>query len=504
MSTSLVLKNLREENKMVSSIKPDRWVYFWLAIGTLLLMLSTGRFSVALAAWLAPVFLIRFFRSQRVGRGFIFTLLFLVVAYGVAWRSILSFLIFESLPVYMVMAFFMALTGSLPFLADRCLAPRLKGFAGTLVFPLAVTALFFLYDLVSPMGSFGTVGYEQFSNQALTQLVSVTGLWGLTFLVSWFGPVINWVWERSFNWSLVHRGLMVFTAILSVVLIFGGLRLSFAHLEPGTVQVHSFSLTDEIYHRYEQDQSTKEMNDSYIQGTIREANRGAQIVLWPEMAAGGVAQEADAVLIRAQEVARQEEIYLVIGMQIAFPNESRPTDNRLIMINPSGEIVVNQLKYGATIISNNTPGDRILKTVNTPYGTLMGMICWDADFPTVVNQVGHKGADILFVPSGDNLGVARLHVQQAIFRAIENGVSLIRQDSTQGLSVATDPYGRVLAAMDTHTASERVMVVQVPTQRVFTVYSVIGDLFGWLFVAGFVAIFVLAMVGGRKSASANP
>jgi apolipoprotein N-acyltransferase len=114
-----------------------------------------------------------------------------------------------------------------------------------------------------------------------------------------------------------------------------------------------------MYNRYGHNQSVTEINDSYIKGTLREASRGAQIVLWPGMAAGGV---------------------------------------------------------------------------------------------------------------------ARLHAQQAIFRAIENGVSLIRQDSTEGLSVATDPYGRVLATMDTHTASERVMVVQVPTQRVFTVYSVIGDL----------------------------
>jgi apolipoprotein N-acyltransferase len=115
-----------------------------------------------------------------------------------------------------------------------------------------------------------------------------------------------------------------------------------------------------------------------------------------------------------------------------------------------------------------------------------------------------KGADILFIPSGDNLGVARLHAQQAIFRAIENGASLIRQDSTEGLSVATDPYGRVLATIDTHTASERVMVVQVPMRHVFTVYSVIGDLFGWLSLAGFFGIFVLATVGRRKGVSDSP
>lgn len=113
--------------------------------------------------------------------------------------------------------------------------------------------------------------------------------------------------------------------------------------------------------------------------------------------------------------------------------------------------------------------------------------------------MGKKGADILFIPSGDNLSIARLHAQQAIFRAIENGVSLVRQDSTEGLSIATDPYGRVLATMDTHTASERVMVVQVPMQCVFTIYSIIGDLFGWLSVVGFVGIVILAIVEGHKN-----
>jgi apolipoprotein N-acyltransferase len=174
------------------------------------------------------------------------------------------------------------------------------------------------------------------------------------------------------------------------------------------------------------------------------------------------------------------------------------------MITPSGEMVVNQLKYGATIISNNTPGDGILQTVDTPYGTLVGIICYDADFPIIVKQAGRKNADILFVPSGDpNVAVAQLHTQQAIFRAIENGVSLVRPDTTKGLSVATDPYGRVLAITDTHTTSERLMVVQVPTKGVFTVYSVIGDLFGWLSVAGFVGILVWAIVRGRKRASAG-
>ena len=74
---------------------------------------------------------------------------------------------------------------------------------------------------------------------------------------------------------------------------------------------------------------------------------------------------------------------------------------------------------------------------------------------------------------------------------------------SNGLSMATDPYGRVLAAMDHFTASERVMVAQVPTKGVFTLYSVIGDLFGWLAVVGFVTITIWTVVRWRKAGRAR-
>ncbi len=44
------------------------------------------------------------------------------------------------------------------------------------------------------------------------------------------------------------------------------------------------------------------------------------------------------------------------------------------------------------------------------------------------------------------------------------------------------------------------MVAQVPIQGVFTLYSVIGDLFGWLAVAGFVAIVSWVVMQSRKVA----
>ncbi|MGD8752436.1 MAG: hypothetical protein PVG14_13495, partial [Anaerolineales bacterium] len=125
----------------------NRLSLLWLSLGTVLLMLSSGSFGVAIAAWLAPVFLIRFFRSQSVGKGFGLTLLSIYIAFGISWRAVLA--PFFPLPVYLVFALLIAVQYSLPYLADRLLAPRVKGYMATLIFPLAMTTFYFLYNLVS-------------------------------------------------------------------------------------------------------------------------------------------------------------------------------------------------------------------------------------------------------------------------------------------------------------------------------------------------------------------
>ena len=172
-----------------------------------------------------------------------------------------------------------------------------------------------------------------------------------------------------------------------------------------------------------------------------------------------------------------------------------------MLVDPQGQIVLNYLKCGCTfamgIYSTQIP------TVDTPYGRLAGVVCCDLDFPYVIRQTSQKGVDILLVPSFEPSKENLLaHSQMVPFRAIENGVSIFRP-TVQGISLALDPYGRTLGAMNDTRVDQRVFVAQLPNHRVPTVYSVVGDLFGWLAVAGFAVIVVLAILGGRKRASAG-
>ncbi len=495
------------KERVSTTMQTDRWPYLWLAIGTILTLFASGRWAIPLAAWLGPVFMIRFVRTQKVFRGFILVWLATYVTTVITWWGMMPL----PLPVYLVLMAISTLTvAGLAYLADRLLAPRLKGFAATLIFPLAGTALEFLGMTTSPVGSFGAAAYTQYGNLALMQLLSLTGMWGFPFLMGWFASVVNWAWERSFDWPAIRRGAALYAGIILLVMVYGSARLVFSPVQAGTVRVASLTaaqIDDEGPISLKDDREgfrrrASDVRDRYFEQTIREARAGAKIVLWPEGASVGFEEDEATLIARGKEVAAQEGIYLAMPLFTIYEEPNRLPENKLIVVDPAGDTVLEHLKYGAGLLEGIRPGDRVLRTFESPFGTISGVICWDADFPATVSQAGRNGTDILLVPSNDLREIDPMHTQMAVFRAIENGVSLVRQASN-GLSIATDPYGRVLAAMDHFTASERVMVAQVPTQGVFTLYSVIGDLFGWLAVVGFVVIVVWGVVQWRKARRAE-
>jgi apolipoprotein N-acyltransferase len=70
----------------------------------------------------------------------------------------------------------------------------------------------------------------------------------------------------------------------------------------------------------------------------------------------------------------------------------------------------------------------------------------------------------------------------AIFRAVENGLSIFRQTGG-GVSIVTDAYGRVVNRIDTFEEENAgtwggVQMVTTPVGSIETLYPVIGDSFG--------------------------
>ncbi len=56
-----------------------------------------------------------------------------------------------------------------------------------------MTTIWYLNALLDPFsGTQGNPAYTQYSNLPLLQLLSVTGLWGIVFVMSWLASLVNW------------------------------------------------------------------------------------------------------------------------------------------------------------------------------------------------------------------------------------------------------------------------------------------------------------------------
>jgi apolipoprotein N-acyltransferase len=411
------------------------------------------------------------------------------------------------------------LLNALIFLTDRLLVPRIKGFVSTLVFPLAMVTAQYIMIILSPYGSFGSHAYSQYGNLPLLQLLSVTGLSGITFLVAWFASVVNWAWDQRFEWKKVCRGVVTYAGILAVLLLAGGACL-ISPSASDTIRVAAIPATEVFEISQDIQDSLDRLPSGEITGTEleslraqfsaniddllerseREALAGASIVFWSEGGGYVLKEDETALVERGRKLAREEGIYL--GMALATLTSGRNlVENKIVCIEPSGEIAWEYFKSRPTPREPVVPGDGEILTSDTPYGRIASVICYDMDFPNLLRQAGEAGVDVMFNPSNDWEGVASLRMRMATFRAIENGFSLVRPTS-HGFSVATDYRGRVLGITDYFKSEDPVMIAYVPTKGVTTIYSRIGDLFAWLCVGGFGAI--IAWVCIRRKGAKSP
>jgi apolipoprotein N-acyltransferase len=468
----------------------DRLTYLWLIIGAALLLVSNGHWIIPLATWLAPIFLIRFSHTQPKGKGLVLLLAANILGSLFIWQGIIPPVLYVPVSILIGGVYW------LPYLADRLLVNRLNSFTATLVFPCVQVVLEYINTGVSPLGNWGTLAYSQYTFLPLLQLLSITGVWGVSFLIAWLAPVVNMAWEQDFALPKVRTGLLIYGGIMVMVLVYGCVRLVFFPPQSATVQVAS--ITGDRNHFDSKDLQVSrdrslEFGKALLEQSRQLAQSGAKVILWQEAIMVTAKSDEAAFIEQASALAREEKVYLLLGM--AALSEDYPKDkmeNQAVWITPSGEVKWHYLKTRPVPgMENLTVGDGSIPVDQTDFGAIASVICFDMDHPIFINQAGHTGVDIMLVPSNDWPDIVPFHTYMAMFRGIENGFSVVR-GTGNGLSAAFDYQGRTLAASN-YATTKQPMISFVPIRGVRTIYGMVGDLFAWLCIAGFAVLVGLAL-----------
>ncbi|MEU3624404.1 apolipoprotein acyltransferase [Amycolatopsis coloradensis] len=470
---------------------------WWLGTALLLLAVHTD-WNVPLAAWVFPVFLLRYARRAPVRRAALMVGLSLLIG-QLFWLSVTGLLFVLS----GLLAFtLLAVLQTTAFVADRLFAER-AGPLRTLVFPATLVAGEYLFTLITGFGDFGALGSTQSGNPPLLQAASVTGVYGLTFVLAWFASVVNTGWVEG--WPRVKRTVVVHVCLLGLVFAAGGARLLFDAPTTHTVRIAGISPSSDAdkassdalerigikYWRAEEVSAADPVaisaafapiTEDLVTRTRQLASAGAKIVLWPETHASVLERDQAALLERVGAEAKQAGIHVEVAYAL-YTKQAPYVRNVAVLVGPAGEVSWTYDKTHPTPMEPMTPGPGVVPTADSPYGRLATVICYDADYPGLMRQAADKGTSLMLVPANDWPGFGSLHAEKAVFRAVENGYPVFRH-STHGNSTAVDGQGRVLGNADYFRTDQQTLVADLPVQpRTQTVYGSIGDVFAWLCLA---------------------
>jgi apolipoprotein N-acyltransferase len=282
------------------------------------------------------------------------------------------------------------------------------------------------------------------------------------------------------------------------VILYGQFRLS-TNIKSTTVRVASinfnktslrkrFHALDKIYEKKdwsEYDTISEQNNNDFLNQCRIATSSGAKIVFGIETVISLTKEKEIRFLEKAKVLAQNDSIYLGLPIQVfldGFP-EVRP-ENKIIWISPEGQVLFTYHK------AKPTPGegaysDGLLKYFDSPYGRISTSICFDMDFPGLINQVNDENVDIMLVPGNDWPEITPYHTYVSSFRAIEHGFNMVRSAS-KGLSASFNYKGQLLSSMDFYKTNELILFSDIPTKGQKTIYSILGDYFAWLCILFFV------------------
>jgi apolipoprotein N-acyltransferase len=392
------------------------------------------------------------------------------------------------------------------FSTGVALASRKSKLLACAIAPFLWTSLEYFRTNIPIIGSsWDLSGYPAAHSLALLQITSVTGIYGLCFLIAAYGSLVAYaVLSRTRRVWLIAAGV---TAVLVAVAAAGPYLVPtamphyVAHLvQTNFPQSESYPADWLTVHAGELDQLEKISVDA--------AKQEPGLIVWPEVPAPFSFLEppfAD----RAARIARDADNYFLVGV-VDWKNVGGKwlASNSAVLLNPAGQRIysynkIHLLPFGEYVplrgwltfakrltadISDFTPGS-MYSVGQIPQGKFGAFICYEAIFPSEVRRFTASGAQLLITISNDGWfgrsSAPEQHMFMARVRAVENRRWLLR-DTNNGYTESIDPYGRTAAQLAIDMRGQ--LTAPYDFRSDLTPYVRFGDWFSWLCI---VVTFVL-------------
>jgi apolipoprotein N-acyltransferase len=350
-----------------------------------------------------------------------------------------------------------------------------------------------------------TFGYALTEPLALAQSVTLTGVWGLTFLCIAICASPALLADDTADTPHPRRAIFAGLLVLAALASYGVVRLAqhptefvdgvkLRIMQPNLQQDDKFNYSAKaaVMERY------LRLSDR-VTGPTSKGVHDANILIWPESAFPFfLTREPDALTQISSLLKPSTE--LIVGAVRAAPgaNAANPRAyNSVYVIDPDGSIrgiydKVHLVPFGEYLplqrllerfglrnltkqVGGFLSGDR-RRAMEVPGAPkMLPLICYEAIFPGSAVPPGERPGWLVNVTNDGWFGIStgpHQHFQQARVLAIAEGLPLVRAANT-GISAVVDPLGRVVASLP--LGSEGILDASLPKAIAPTAYVRFGD-----------------------------
>ena len=368
------------------------------------------------------------------------------------------------------------------------------------------------------------LGTSQFKMLPVIQVASATGVYGVSFLVAWFAVALLCAFVVVLRQSQSPRRclgelILPFAAIFAVVALgFPRLtqspvpkkHLTAALIQPSIPQRMIWS-PEENAKRFEQllELSNRALTNRSVRG------ERATLLVWPEAAVPGYVRFDTNLHHAITNLIARHGVWMILGADDAAPRRdsddpfAHDNFNASFLLSPDGEFRASYRKrrlvmFGEylpfarwlpflerwTGMGSFTPGDGPVpfRAIDPAFKTSV-LICFEDTFPHAVrDDVGDDTDFLLNLTNNGWFGESAAqwqHAANAVFRAVENGLPLVRC-ANNGLTCVVSARGHVShtffpGTIDAYGPGFK--IVEVPlldgARHEATTYRRHGDVFGW-------------------------
>ncbi len=350
----------------------------------------------------------------------------------------------------------------------------------------------YLASFAPTNGTAGSLAYTQERFLPILQVASLTGPWGITFLLLLFpSAVVIGLYLRRRSDSRATLAVSSALAVLAAAILFGSIRLA-APPAQQRIKVGLLDTDGVIFAGGAP--AMQELMQRYAEQAERLTREGAKIVLMPEKT--GLLRDQDRYVVDPilQTVADRTGGTLVLGVLHVVGRDSY---NEARIYTPDRPLATYDKEHMLPPFESNlTPGSSLalLSNQTAPIGVA---ICKDMDFIHPALDYGRAGVGLLLDPAWDFNVDRAWHGHIAIMRGVEGGYA-IAHTAKNGLLTVTDDRGRILGEVTTDSGAFASLLVDVPLGHDQTVFDQYGAWFPWLagllLLAAVIRMLVVARV----------